>query len=68
MGQTPIFTTCPVCGQRNGLTCYGVIHHDDGAMKARYFRCRRCGARMVRKYWDDWRILPLKRECHADRG
>ena len=44
MGQRLIETDCPVCGSRNRLACYGAT--------VRYYLCRKCGARVSRKYYD----------------
>lgn len=53
MGQKLIETDCPVCGVRNRLACYGVVSHKREGATVRYFLCRKCGARVSRKYYDD---------------
>ncbi len=51
MGQKLIETGCPVCGARNRLACYGVVAHEREGATVRYFLCRKCGARVSRKYF-----------------
>lgn len=53
MGQRLIETDCPVCGTRNRLACYGVVAHKREGAIVRYYLCRKCGARVSRKYYDD---------------
>ena len=53
MGQSLIETDCPVCGTRNRLACYGVVAHKREGAIVRYYLCRKCGARVSRKYYDD---------------
>lgn len=52
MGQRLIETDCPVCGTRNRLACYGVVAHAHEGATVRYYLCRKCGARVSRKYYD----------------
>ena len=52
MGQRLIETDCPVCGSRNRLACYGVVAHKREGATVRYYLCRKCGARVSRKYYD----------------
>ncbi len=51
MGQRLIETDCPVCGSRNRLACYGVVAHAREGATVRYYLCRKCGARVSRKYY-----------------
>ena len=51
MGQRLIETDCPVCGSRNRLACYGVVAHAHESATVRYYLCRKCGARVSRKYY-----------------
>ena len=52
MGQRLIEIDCPVCGSRNRLACYGVVAHAREGATVRYYLCRKCGARVSRKYYD----------------
>ena len=52
MGQRLIEIDCPVCGSRNRLACYGVVAHKREGATVRYYLCRKCGARVSRKYYD----------------
>lgn len=52
MGQRLIEIDCPVCGSRNRLACYGVVAHKREGATVRYYHCRKCGARVSRKYYD----------------
>lgn len=52
MGQRLIEIDCPVCGTRNRLACYGVVAHKREGATVRYYHCRKCGARVSRKYYD----------------
>lgn len=52
MGQRLIETDCPVCGTRNRLACYGVVTNKREGAVVRYYLCRKCGARVSRKYYD----------------
>lgn len=52
MGQKLIETACPICGARNRLACYGVVAHEREGATVRYYLCRKCGARVSRKYYD----------------
>ena len=61
MGQIPLFKTCPECGKKWGLQCYGVIRAQDGHVSRRYFRCQKCGTRIVREYLERWRhVRPMQ--------
>lgn len=51
MSQTLVETSCPICGAKNRLACYGVVAHRQG-VTVRYFLCRKCGARVSKKYHD----------------
>ena len=52
MGQKPIESQCPMCGARNRMACYGVVAHKREDCTVRYYLCRKCGARVSRKYYD----------------